>query len=551
MSNALKFFGGLVQGYEGYKAGVAENEKKADADYERTLKRDKDAYDTEVRNADRELLPTKTEAAKVTAQSDLARAKAQAEMLPQEVALKKTQLEREIFNATIQAAGNPALEGKAREDVFSTVGRYIASGDVEGTNIAMAHLAKSPLFPGMAKLGDPVKTEFVEAKGEPDISGSPLTGPALRITSADGSVNFVSPQRAIEAYRRRQIEADSATAKPLKPGDKLVTQSGRVIAEGNEKPYGGGLVQDEDGNWVRVPGLGGAGGTGTGKGGKAPATPAAQAADAFEFAAKNAETKLTPNQLAYGSRVAQQLGTNPQIPPAIAAEVAVEVATDPTKIQPKVNVQTGKVEGVFSRKDLGDIVVEPWSPAYQRSVTPEQLKKAAEEFVKAQPAEVQTQLVEAAHSPDARAKLEKSLTDEIAKNYQGEQAAAVTKSTMASLSEKLDMLAKNTAPPKKPGENRSIRERLSNIGGLSRAPAAPVDPNSPAGRAQARRAEQAEQREAKQAEAAKAKQDLSAQFQKDKAELDPLALAQKYDALRGDLPTADAAELQRIERNIR
>jgi hypothetical protein len=51
----------------------------------------------------------------------------------------------------------------------------------------------------------------------------------------------------------------------------------------------------------------------------------------------------------------------------------------------------------------------------------------------------------------------------------------------------------------------------------------------------------------KEAERMAAQQALSKQFQADKTKLSPIDLARKYDATRGQLPTADAAELQRIE----
>jgi hypothetical protein len=79
----------------------------------------------------------------------------------------------------------------------------------------------------------------------------------------------------------------------------------------------------------------------------------------------------------------------------------------------------------------------------------------------------------------------------------------------------------------------------------------PVDPASPAGRSQARQAELRAEAGRRDQERMAAQQALSKQFQADKASMDPLALAQKYDSMRGQLPTADAAELQRIERNIR
>jgi hypothetical protein len=78
-----------------------------------------------------------------------------------------------------------------------------------------------------------------------------------------------------------------------------------------------------------------------------------------------------------------------------------------------------------------------------------------------------------------------------------------------------------------------------------------LDPNSPSARWQARQGQARADAARRDQERAAAQQALSRQFQADRARLQPLELAQKYDSLRGQLPTADAAELQRIERTIR
>lgn len=217
---------------------------------------------------------------------------------------------------------------------------------------------------------------------------------------------------------------------------------------------------------------------GAGAGGKAPKTAQSVAIDFFATAAEKAETKLTPTQIAYGQRVAEQISTqrgdNGQpIPPAIAAEVAMEVALDPAKIQPQVNVRTGKIEGVFSRRDLGDVVVQPWSPALQKSFTPEQLTKAAEELVKAQPDDVRAEFVKAAHDPGARKAFVEKVVKKIEETVPPDQVQAYTQSTVSSLTEKLDIVAKNTKPPK-PKRDTSYLSMFGFRGGMR-----PPEPYSP------------------------------------------------------------------------
>lgn len=468
--------------------------------------------------------------------------------LPQQ--LTDARIAQELSSAKTAADATTAL--------LAMGGQASATGDAAGLNKVFGHLIKAGLVqsPDGGKLEAPVSSAIVNApKGSVDFVGQPIEGRAIQATMPDGSKQYVPTKFMDDAYKRQVQASDAASVKTVKPGEKLVVpRTGAVVAEGNDKAYGGGLVQDEDGNWVRVPGFGGAGaGSRSGAGGKAPASPQSAAVGFFATAAEKAETKLTPTQIAYGQRLAEQIATQRNesgqpIPPAIAAEVAMEVALDPAKIQPQVNVQTGKIEGVFSRRDLGDVVVEPWSPALQKSFTPEQIAKAAEELVKAQPEAVRAEFVAAAHDPAARKALLDKVTQEIAAKVPAEQVQAYTQSTLASLTEKLDIVAKNTKPPK---ANDSPRRSLFNIGGMAAPPTYTAPADSKAGQVQARQAEaRAKAAEAEQQRNA-ARDELSKQFNADAKSMEPLDLARKYDSLRGQLLTKDAAALQQIERTIR
>lgn len=352
-------------------------------------------------------------------------------------------------------------------------GQALATGDSNGLNLVFKHLISSGAvqMPDGSPIPPPVRSDVVNApKGSIDFVGQPIEGRAIKATMPDGSSQYVPTKFMEDAYKRKAEAADLANIKPIKPGENLVNvRTGQLVAQGQPRLSAGGYIDPETGEFVPTRAATGAGGTGSRSGGKAAASPQSAAVGFFATAAEKAETKLTPTQIAYGQRLAEQIATQRSesgqpIPPAIAAEVAMEVALDPAKIQPQVNVQTGKIEGVFSRRDLGDVVVEPWSPALQRSFTPEQLGKAAEELVKAQPAAVREEFLAAAHDPAARKTLVEKVTQEIATKVPTEQVQAYTQSTLASLTEKLDIVSKNTKPPK---ANDSPRRSLFSIGGMA------------------------------------------------------------------------------------
>lgn len=440
-------------------------------------------------------------------------------------------LPQQLTDARIaQELSSAKTASEATTSLLTMGGQAAAVGDAAGLNKVFGHMIKAGLVqaPDGQKLEPPVSSAIVNApKGAVDFVGQPIEGRAIQATMPDGTKHYVSPRFMDDAYKRQVQASDAASAKIVKPDEKLVVpRTGAVIAEGNEKAYGG-LVQDSDGNWIDMRPRAGGAGSRSGADGKAPKTPQSTAVEFFATAAEKAETKLTPTQIAYGQRLAEQIATQRSdtgqpIPPAIAAEVAMEVALDPAKIQPQVNVQTGKIEGVFSRRDLGDVVVQPWSPALQKSFTPEQLTKAAEELVKAQPEAVRAEFSAAAHDPAARKALLDKVTQEIAAKVPPEQVQAYTQATVASLTEKLDIVAKNTKPPKADAST-SIRSLLGFGGMTPPAQLAPYVPREGAPEDLSRRASQvneaarkrAEEQTARQAAEAKASADKKAELAKE------------------------------------
>lgn len=467
----LSDIGGLLPtAYHGFKKGV-------DDETARQQREEDAAYQRDQRARAKALAPLEDEARTSRLKASIEQdntAGIKGDIERQTLEAQRRLLPQQLNDAEIAHYVSSSKDAVERTQSFLALGgQAIANGDAAGLNKVFGHMIQAGVVasPDGAKLEPPVKSEIVSApKGSVDFVGQPIEGRAIQATMPDGTKHYVSPKFMDEAYKRQVQVADAASVKTVKPGEKLVVpRTGQVVAEGNERAYGG-LVQDEEGNWIDMrPRAGGAAGTGSGKG-KAAASPQSAAVGFFAAAAEKAETKLTPTQIAYGQRLAEQISTQRNesgqpIPPAIAAEVAMEVALDPAKIQPQVNVQTGKIEGVFSRRDLGDVVVEPWSPALQKSFTPEQITKAAEELVKAQPEAVRAEFVAAAHDPAARKALLDKVTQEIAAKVPPEQVQAYTQSTLASLTEKLDIVAKNTKPPPKK-DDRSILSRFG-FGGMT------------------------------------------------------------------------------------
>lgn len=517
----LSNIGGMLPAaYAGFQKGVddvtARQQREADA-----------AYQKEQRDREREMAPLEDEirkkrlaAAGIKIDNEMELAPWQQERARQELAHlgKMDPLRRstEEWNAIRESSDN---KQKFIESAVPKLGEAIHTNNIAGVNVGVRNLFDAGLFKDVDGLqgATAARSEIVAAPdGAVDLRGQPVKGRAIKVTLSDGRDGFIGTDYMLAQYARQLQAADAAGAKVIKPGEEWRTPSGRLLAEGKEKVYPGGVVEDANGDFVRIPGVGGAG-AGSRSGGKAPASPQSAAVGFFATAAEKAETKLAPTQIAYGQRLAEQIATQRSesgqpIPPAIAAEVAMEVALDPAKIQPQVNVQTGKIEGVFSRRDLGDIVVEPWSPALQRSFTPEQVAKAAEELIKAQPEAVRAEFVAAAHDPAARKALIDKVTQEIASKVPEAQVSAYTQSTLASLTEKLDIVAKNTKPPRK--DDRSILSRFG-VGGM----AAPEDytprPGTPPEVAEKMR----QRGQAAQAEAArKAEADKAARDQKDAAD---------------------------------
>jgi len=549
----LSTIGGLVpQAYQGFKKGVddetARQQREADA-----------AYQKQQRERAAAMAPVEDEArtSKLKAsieQDKLATSKAgveqqilddQAKNLPQQ--LTDAAIAREVNSAKTAA--------EAQEGLLAMGGQAIASNDADGVNRVMGHLVKSGLIKAEG-IAPPVKSEFIQAPaGATDYTGQPITGKAIQATMPDGTVKLVSPAYMDQAFKKRQLAADSASAKIVKPGEQLVIpRTGQVIAEGNEKAYGG-LVQDADGNWIDMrPRAGGAGGTGAGKGGKAGGTPEAAATTAFSEIYKNADVKLTAAQIAEGQDYAVRAMRAGAGTPEEAARIAFDAAANPAKIVPDLDATSATWSGVYRNPAIQGGKAFNLAPG---SVTVAEIEKredgkrllqdAATKLIadqvqtvapndKGVQADLQAQLIAAANDPARRAKLL-------------EVAGRAGPTEVQALTRKLDLIKAYGPKPQaaKPAQSTSAGSRLS-VGGMG-GYTPPAD--SPAGRAAAQRDAATARRAAEDQKRNDARAELSKQFKADAQSMQPLELAQKYDTLRGQLPAEDASALQQIERNIR
>lgn len=378
------------------------------------------------------------------------------------------------------------------------------------------------------------------------------------------SSQYGDPLAAAEALNKMS-EAERSAAlelrKPqrLKPGETLQvynpeTRKYEVVAQGNI-PAGYEAVPGPDGEMTlrRIDG-GSRGSSGSGSGGKVD-DPAKVVADAWEFASTKGEVKLPPNQLAQGRRIAEDVfRNNSGLSPALSAEVAMELVQDPNKARLELNYNTGAVDLIYQNPRINQ--GRPISVS-QSAGTLQEFEKSAggtkqmqaavtglvDHMVRAVPedkrGQAREQLVSIATNPELR------------KQYL-QQARDMGKDVQV-LDRQLALIAQYGAPkPQAPaGQDGpsvldSVRQRL-NVGGL-RQPA--TDPNSAAGRYQARQ----EQARAQQSEADANRQEqqrlLSQQFARDAQSMDPLEFVRKYDPIRRQLTTEQAAELKRIEQRL-
>lgn len=406
-----------------------------------------------------------------------------------------------------------------------------------------------------------------------------------------------TPYFRSESYAKlldKKVEIEAEIAKdPYKqvPGGYIDKRTGRFTAtmvgqdiigyNADGSPIYGSKGQGGAGS-----GSSGAGGTG-GTGGKA-VDPFKAATDAVEFAIDKSSAKgaLEPHVVARANTMGRQLVSSAaaegrSLDPSVAAELAINAATGKAPIVPAFNPRTGTIDNVVEYQGNKFSVESFGSPVNSR-LDPKQMSGIATGFINSLPQEQRGKLVAAAYNKDGLAKLNaeieqrarapeavNALAQRLGRQPTEDEIRKTVTDAQNAVRPSLELISRYTTLTddgkkltsgilKSAGytsDGKGLRQDPPAAAAPSRiAPGAAgmkTDPQSPAGRSQAmqeRMRQEAAQREQKAREDQAA---LSRQFQQDKAALDPLALAQKYDSLRSKLPTADAAELQRIERNIR
>lgn len=578
MSGFIDLMGGLGAAYNGYQRG-------ADAELERQQKAARDEAERRRLSDEAAMAPLAAQARRAQLQAQIDQAEAEADLAPtrRDIARRSARAEADLldgkiklakgdqdaalrkqtFDAIIQAQGGVEGMARAQDSIMAIAGRQLAAGNYNGLTQVLSQVIDSPLIPSWQSLGKPVKTELgAPPAGAQDMTGQEAQPNALKITFEDGSVQWLNSGPLAEAYRQQR----NAQYKPIisKPGEVARDPlTGRKLWENDPLPPKG-WIRNEQGDLEFIGG--GVGGGSTGAGGRAgkAADPLKGANDAWELVATKSDTKLPPEVNARGARLTQQLvSENPNLPASVAAEAALAVAQDPDKAVPSINMQTGRIDEVYISKAGGDLVINRGvaSAANPGDVTPDQMKTAVKRLLDDMSEGDRKILRDAAFNPekrkkfleDANKKIDETVKKDIAAYPAQEDAIranaeAVRHSTMVTLGEKLELVSRYGSRPKEDKGGRSMVQRL---GGITGREAAAADPNSPAGRAQARQREMREEAAAREQQKQERATELGAQFQRDKAAMSPLDLARKYDELRGQLPTKDAAELQQIERTIR
>lgn len=360
-----------------------------------------------------------------------------------------------------------------------------------------------------------------------------------------GLEGYYSPDTyAAYIKSRREAILKANEPKVVNPGGALVAGGKEVYKNTTDRVQ---IGEDENGNPIygKPAGTGRGAGTGTGSG-KAPKESIDAATDLLkDFLGKaDGSPESAQRQARAVSLLDGIYSGNPGVSPRTAAAIAADASADPTRVSLQIDNRTGLIGKVYKNPDLdggrqynlapNGAQVAEMEKAVGKQGMVQAVNGMIESIAAGAPEEnraaVRDQFIAVASNPTARAEFLAA-------------AKEAGRDTQA-LNRQLDLVKAYVSAPKA----NTKAPVVAQPGGL-RPQAA--DPASPAGRAQARQAQLRAKAAAKDQQRAEAQQALSKQFQSDKNTLDPLALAQKYDSMRGQLPTADAAELQRIERNIR
>lgn len=330
-------------------------------------------------------------------------------------------------------------------------------------------------------------------------------------------------------------------------------------------------------------GAGGSSGSGSGTGGKGDKDPFTAAnkevGDLVESIATKGEAKLPAGQIGDAQQYAQQVlfeasrdaTGRPKIPTALAANIGIKIAMNPDKVTPKLNPDTGLIDRTFADDSTGEtFTLRAGVGSAQKPGVPKEfdLNKATTgmlDYLDGQSPGAKDAYIKAAFdksgangTSNARRDLEQKELGELRARMEREipgfkdapqerqDAAfnAASKTLLSAINNRLNMVS---IYGQAPANKASSLTPGGMTGGAKYVP--PAD--SPAGRQQARQAEIKAANDKAAQERLASQQALSKQYQADKASMPAIDLARKYDSVRGDLPRADALDLQSVERSIR
>ena len=378
-----------------------------------------------------------------------------------------------------------------------------------------------------------------------------FTGPDASKKLLDSFAPYFRPESYAKLLDKRIETQDARTAELLKPyslrpGEKrqVMGPDGKVVTLGENNTDRVQIGEDAEGSPIYgKPATSRSAGTGSTK---APKESIDAATDLLkDFLGKaDGSPEGAQRQARAVSLLDGIYSGNPGVSPRTAAAIAADASADPTRVSLQIDNRTGLIGKVYSNPDLDGGRQYNLAPngaqvaEMEKAVGKQGMVQAVNGMIESiaagapeeNPAAIRDQLIAVASNPTARAEFLAAAKEA------GRDTQALTR--------QLDLVKTYVPAPKANNKAPAVPQP----GGLRQQAA---DPTSPAGRAQARQAELRAETSRRDQERMAAQQALSKQFQSDKKTLDPLALAQKYDSMRGQLPTADAAELQRIERNIR
>lgn len=407
--------------------------------------------------------------------------------------------------------------------------------------------------------------------GKDEILDAPNKEALLLKAEAYYSPDTYSKWLEQQKLSRQKVEEEIAKNPVVSvPKGYVDRRSGRF----NRTDFGNGVQIGEDANGNPIYGSGR--GAGTGK----AVDPLKPINDALKFAVENSGFKdqATPVQTAAAQRLAHQFykesidpkspDKGPQLPPAIAVEAALDAALNPDKVKLRFDPKTGEMTMAYPFQGGYMVAERLGSAKAPRGVKPEQMRQVAADALSEQPEDMRPLYLAAAAGGKQgadlfRAEIVRRLAEpdgqQLLRSVYGDnpteaQVKEAVEASMRDAAPTLELLSKHLDPKllQRERDRGKPQPERGQVGGLfGRSTPTPVPPNSPAGLFQARQAALRDSAAAADAARAARQAELSAQFRADAKTMDPLSLAQKYDRLRTSLPTQDAAELQRIERQIR